>query len=68
MYSSALCLIWTLDGVGGQHHAPASISREGIPVSILFVGLWPKSATEVLATSPCWRGPRCVSQLVLIAQ
>jgi hypothetical protein len=54
------------DVVGGQHHAPASVHREGIMASIVSGGLWPKSATEVLATSPCWRGPRCGSRLVTI--
>ena len=70
MYSPALFLISALGDVGGQHHAPASVQREGIglPVSILFGGIRPKSATEILATSPCLRGPRCGSKLVLIGQ
>jgi hypothetical protein len=68
MYSSALFLFSALDGAGGQLHELAPIHRDGIPVFILFGGPWPKSATEILATSPCWRGPRCGSQPVLIGQ
>ena len=60
--------ISALDGVGGQRRAPASIPREVIPVAIVFGRLRRKSATEILATPPCWHGPLCGSQLVLITQ
>ena len=48
MYSSTLPSTSALDGVGGQHHAPAALSPGKDPVSIVWEAGW--------ATGPVWTG------------